>query len=341
MHDEFRTLEATAESAGGSAPMPALRVAPSPHIADPSLTTARMMIDVLIGLAPVIAMSVWVFRWYAVLQIVIATLSCLAAEALATSMRRRALTLGDFSAAVTGVILGLSLPWSAPWYVGVIAGFIAIGLGKAVFGGLGYNVFNPAMVGRAFVMIAFPGALGAAAYQAQGVALHVVTEATPLTLAKQSAIATDWWPLFLGTVNGSLGETSALACLLGGLWLCLRRTASWEIPASIVGTVAVLAGIGQLVRPDSPMTLAHHLLGGALLFGAFFIATDPVTSPLTFRGKVVFGIGIGVLVWLIRTFSGYPEGVMFAVLVMNAVTPLLNRWVYPDPLGGPAPAPKS
>ncbi len=340
MHRKPRVFEATADTGGGGAAAPSLHVAPSPHLADPSLTTRRMMVDVLVALVPVVGMAVWVFRWYAVLQIVIATLACLAAEAVFTSMRRRTLTLGDFSAAVTGVILGLSLPWSAPWYIGVIAGVIAIGLGKAVFGGLGYNVFNPAMVGRAFVMIAFPAALGAAAFMDPGVALRVATEATPLTLAKQASQGTPWWPLLLGTVNGSLGETSALACLVGGLWLCLRRTAAWEIPASIIATVALFAGIGQFVNPGSPMTLAHHLLGGALLFGAFYIATDPVTSPLTFRGKVVFGVGIGALVWVIRTFSGYPEGVMFAVLLMNAVTPLLNRWAYPTPLGGPAPAAK-
>ena len=132
---------------------------------------------------------------------------------------------------------------------------------------------------------------------------------------------------------GPLGETSGLACLLGGIYLCVRRTASWEIPAGVIASVIVLGGIANLINFDSQWTVLHHLLGGALLFGAFFIATDPVTSPLTPKGKFIFGIGVGTLVMLLRVFSGYPEGVMFAVLLMNAVTPLINRWTIPRPLG--------
>jgi electron transport complex protein RnfD len=299
-----------------------------------------MMIDVLIALAPVVAMAVWVFRWYAVLQVALAVAGCLIAEALFTLWRGRRLTLDDASAAVTGVILGLSLPWSAPWYVPMIAAFVAVGLGKIVFGGLGQNLFNPAMVGRAFVMIAFPATLGASAYVASDVGMSAVTQATPLTLAKQVGESTAYWPMFLGTTNGSLGETSVIASLIGGLYLCFRRTASWEIPASVIGSVALLAAIGQLLSPDSAMTVLHHLLGGSLVFGAFFIATDPVSSPLTPRGKVIFGAGVGVLIFILRSFSGYPEGLMFAILLMNAVTPLVNRWTIPSPVGGPVPVAK-
>ncbi|NJN64319.1 MAG: RnfABCDGE type electron transport complex subunit D [Acidobacteria bacterium] len=292
----------------------------------------------LIGVAPVVAVALWVFSWYAALQIGICVISCIAFETLLLRMRGRASAVSDLSATVTGVILGLSLPWSAPWYVGVIASFFALGLGKVVFGGLGHNLFNPAMVGRAFVMIAFPAALGASAFVDPEAGLRFVTEATPLTLAKQAGESTPWWPLFLGTVNGSLGETSALACLLGGIYLCVRRSASWEIPAGMIGSVVALAGIGQMLAPDSPMTVLHHLLAGSLLFGAFFIATDPVSSPLTPRGKFIYGVGIGVLVYVLRVFSGYPEGVMFAVLLMNAASPLINRWTIPLPLGGPVPS---
>ena len=140
--------------------------------------------------------------------------------------------------------------------------------------------------------------------------------------------------LFWGHTNGSLGETSALACLLGGLYLCFRRVASWEIPAGVLISAVVIGGLSNLADFSNPWTALHHLLGGALLFGAFFIATDPVTSPLTAKGKWIFGVGIGALVMLLRLLSGYPEGVMFAVLLMNAVTPLINRWTIPRPFGG-------
>ena len=311
-----------------------LQVAASPHLSSGAQTTRRMMIDVLIGLAPALCTALYLFRWHAVAQVGICILSCMAAEAMFTALRRRRLSLGDCSAAVTGLILGLSLPWSAPWYVGGIASLVAIGVGKTLFGGLGQNIFNPAMVGRAFVMICFPACLGAAAYVTQASGLATVTQATPLTAAKQLGAGTPLWPLLIGTVNGSLGETSALACSAGGLYLCARRTASWEIPAGVILTVAMVGGLSNAVHPQMHTGVLHHLLGGSLLFGAFFVATDPVTSPLTRTGKFIFGVGIGAFVMLIRGFSGYPEGVMFAVLLMNALTPLVNRWTIPRPVGG-------
>jgi electron transport complex protein RnfD len=234
---------------------------------------------------------------------------------------------------VTGVILALSLPATAPWYVGVIAGFVAIGIGKVIFGGVGMNLFNPAMVGRAFVMISFAGALAASGYENSISHVDAITQATPMDAFKQSGVVTPLMDLFLGTTNGSLGEISALACLLGGLFLCFRRTASWEIPAGVLAAVAVIGGLQQLAVPQTGWTVFHHLFGGSLLFGAFFIATDPVSSPLTPRGKLVFGLGVGALIMILRIFSGYPEGVMFAVLLMNAMTPLINRWTIPQPFG--------
>ncbi len=309
------------------------------------------MVDVMIGLTPAVAMAIFFFRWYAVVQIGLCILSSLAAEALFARMRGRRAPIGDGSAAVSGLILALSLPWSAPWYIAVIGSFVAIGLGKAVFGGLGFNLFNPAMVGRAFVMLSFAKSLGASAYVGAAEGLTVVTRATPLTVAKTFAsdlaagktiapelevelgAARDLWPLFMGQVNGSLGETSVLALLVGGIYLCIRRSASWEVPAGVLLSAGILAGLANWAGL-TPFTALHHLIGGSLLFGAFFIATDPVTSPLSRRGKVIFGVGIGVLVMLLRVFSGYPEGVMFAVLLMNALTPLINRWTIPVPVGG-------
>lgn len=312
---------------------PVIHVAPSPHLSDTGLTTQRMMIDVLISLVPVVIMALYVFQWYAVKQLLICLISCLAAEALFTRMRNKPLTLNDYSASVTGIILALSLPGTAPWYVGVIASFVAIGIGKVIFGGLGMNIFNPAMVGRAFVMIAFATALGASGYENTKAAVDAITQATPMDAFKQAGIVTPVSDLFWGLTNGSLGETSALACIIGGLYLCIRRTASWEIPAGVIAAVAVLGGIANVVNPGSGWTVLHHLLGGAVLFGAFFIATDPVSSPLTPKGKFIFGAGVGAFIMLLRLFSGYPEGVMFAVLLMNGVTPLINRWTIPQPLG--------
>ncbi|UCC67627.1 MAG: RnfABCDGE type electron transport complex subunit D, partial [Armatimonadota bacterium] len=252
-------------------------VAPSPHLFDTAVTTRRMMVDVLIGLAPPTAMAVLVFQWYAVVQVGLCVLSSLAAEALFTWMRGKPVRLSDCSAPVTGVILGLSLPWSAPWYTGFIASAVAIGIGKLLFGGLGQNIFNPAMVGRAFVLIAFPATLGASAYVRADAAIDALTRATPLTAAKQAGVSASLMDLLVGTTNGSLGETSAIACILGGLYLCIRRTASWEIPAGVLLAVAVLAGLDDLTGAASSWTVLHQLLGGALLFGAFFIATDPVS----------------------------------------------------------------
>jgi len=348
-------------------PAAVLHVAPSPHVFDASQTTQKMMIDVLIALAPAVVMSVYIFKLYAVTQILICTASALIAEGLFTTLRGRKVTLRDCSAVVTGLILALSLPGTAPWYVGVIGSFVAIGLGKVVFGGLGQNIFNPAMVGRAFVMLAFAGAVGASGYvlktdaPAETVAAtqaatvkaadDAITQATPLTRAKAAASKAvtgdpltpeeenlpSLGELAIGTVNGSLGEVSALACLLGGIFLLLRRTISWHIPVGMLASAGLIALLAQL--GGSSITVGYHMLGGALLFGAFFIATDLVSSPLTGKGKLIFGVGIGALVMLFRTLSNYPEGVMFAVLIMNGLVPLINNWTVPKPLGGPVPAP--
>ncbi len=320
-----------------------IHVAPSPHLSDVT-STRRMMVDVLIALAPATIVAVAAFRWHAVVQVGLCILVCLAAETVFCWMRRKPSAVDDYSAVVTGLILGLSLPWSAPPYIAVIGSVAAIGLGKVVFGGLGFNLFNPAMVGRAFVMLSFAREMGAGAFVKAKSTLPLVTEATPLTAAKEvakagaeSADLPGLGPMFLGQVNGSLGEISALALLIGGLYLCVRRVASWEIPVATLLAAALCAAVANLagLTPFSPM---QHLTGGALLFGALFIATDPVSSPLSFGGKFLFGLGVGALVMLIRIFSGYPEGLMFAVLLMNATVPLINRWTIPRPLGGPLPA---
>lgn len=311
-----------------------VHVAPSPHVFSTEMTTRGMMRDVLIALAPVVIAAVYYFQMLAVKQLLICVSACLASEVLFTRMRSRPLSIGDLSSVVTGIILGLSLPATAPWYVGCIGAIVAMGIGKIIFGGLGMNIFNPAMVGRAFVMIAFAGDLAASGYIDPDGAVDIISQATPLTAFKQSGTTTSIVPLFLGGSNGSLGETSSLACLLGGIFLCFRRVVSWEIPVSVLVGAVLIGGLHNLTDLGNSWTVFHNLLGGALLFGAFFIATDPVTSPLTAKGKWIFGLSIGMLVMILRLFSGYPEGIMFAVLLMNAVTPLINRWTIPRPFGG-------
>ncbi len=312
---------------------PVLHVAPSPHLSSPSFTTKRIMLDVLIGLLPVVGVSIYIFKMYAVKQLIICLVSCLTAEALFVKIRKKPVTLNDFSAAITGIILALSLPGTAPWYVGVLASVVAIGIGKIIFGGLGMNIFNPAMVGRAFVMIAFASLMGASAFEDAAGVVDVITQATPMDALKQTGSYSSISDLFWGMTNGSIGETSSIACIIGGLFLCIRRTASWEIPAGIISVVIILAGIADVAGDHSGNLLIQHLFGGALLFGTFFIATDPVTSPLVPKGKFIFGCGVGAFIMLLRIFSGYPEGVMFAVLLMNALTPLINEWTIPKPLG--------
>ncbi|MBN2420612.1 MAG: RnfABCDGE type electron transport complex subunit D [Deltaproteobacteria bacterium] len=312
---------------------PAIHVSPSPHILDTGAHTKRVMLDVIISLIPVIAVSVFLFRFYAVKQILLCTVSCLVAELIFVQMRRKPITIHDFSAAVTGIILAFSLPPAAPWYATVIGAFAAIGLGKILFGGVGMNIFNPAMVGRAFVIMAFTQQLGASAYENLSGVADAVSGATPLTALKYDGVHTALTNMILGNTAGSLGETSVIACILGGIYLIYRKAASWEIPVSILVTMFIISGIVDLAGSHSGIFLYHQMFGGATMFGAFFIATDPVTSPLTFKGKVYFGIGIGFLTIIMRMYSGYPECFMFAVLLMNAVTPLINRFSIPSPLG--------
>ncbi|MDD4350028.1 MAG: RnfABCDGE type electron transport complex subunit D [Opitutales bacterium] len=318
----------------------ALSVASSPHFSRKANGTRSMMLDVIIALSPVIVASIWIFSWYAIVQVGLCVLTSLATESIWQKLSKKPVSVLDGSGAVTGIILGLSLPWSAPWYVPVIGSAVAVILGKMVFGGLGMNLFNPAMVGRAFIMLSFAGALGASAYVHPDAAMVVLTQATPLSAAKSSATLSgfpDIWALFTGNRNGSLGETSALAILIGGIFLCVRRTASWQLPVGVILGCAATSGLFQILGLSN-LTILQHLLGGSLLFGAFFIATDPVTSPLTPKGKWIFAIGIGITVVFLRSFSSYPAGVMFAVLLMNAVVPLINRWTIPTPVGGPLPS---
>ncbi len=329
---------------------PVLSVAPGPHISA-ARSMRRVMIDVLIALIPAAATGIYVFGWRAGMQMGVCVVSCMFFEALFQFLRKRPHTVGDLSAAVTGLILGLSIPWTAPWYVGFIGSAAAILIAKMLFGGLGSNIFNPAMAGRAFLQAFFasqmttyllPGKIGPAR------AVEIISQATPLAAGTFEHVVFSLKDLALGCVNGSVGETGAIACLIGGLYLILRKSASWRIPLGMLAAAAGVAAIAYFANISgkwvaSPQSMfgsvaeatGYHLLGGGLMFGAFFIATDPATSPLSIRGRWIFGIATGVLVMLIRLFANVPEGVMYAVLVMNMTVPLIDRWTVPKPVGGP------
>lgn len=311
-------------------------VSSAPHLAA-GATTQRIMFEVLLAMVPLFAFAVYFHHWSVVQLTVSACAGALAAEALGNLMRGRSqASLRDGSALVTGAILAFSLPPSLHPYMAFLGGAVGIGLGKAVFGGLGNNLFNPAMVGRAFLMICFPAALvtwtPTAPMQAAGV--DATTMATPLYAADKGLDLPSLWHLFVGNVGGCVGETSALAALIGGLYLVVRGVADWRQPLAVLATVFVFAFIAHGLAPDTYETPSFHLFSGALMFGAFFIATDYVGAPVNPRGRLIFGVGVGVLVMVIRLFGAYPEGFMFAILIMNSLTPVIERLTTPTPFGG-------
>ena len=319
----------------------------SPH--DRGVTdTPAIMKDVFLALVPVCLAALFYFGVAAALVIGGSVAGCLATEAFFSPRGRRLASLGDFSAVLTGLLLGLTLPPSFPIWMAFLGGVVAIGLGKVVWGGLGHNLFNPALVGRAFLQAAFPTAI--TTWSPQGTRelsvyasnlaapfmkapVDAVTSATPLGLMKFQGEPTALWNLVIGDTAGSLGETSALLILLGGIYLIGRRAFDWRIPAGILLTVVVFAGIVWAVAPQSFPSPWFMLGSGGLMLGAVFMATDPVTSPMAPMGTRCYAVGIGVLVVLIRLWGGLPEGVMYAILLMNAATPLINRAYQPTPFG--------
>lgn len=311
---------------------PALETIAGPHIVRPGLSTRFMMRDVLIGLAAPVMAALYFFREAALQQIGISIVCAWFTEMICCRMRGRNSTLFDGSVTVTALIFALSLPPLLPWYATAMGMFTAVALGKMVFGGLGFNVFNPAMVGRAFLMLSFPIEM---TNWAEPVTVHATTQATPLAAAKFSGQMTDAAPLFFGNVSGSLGETSAIAMFVGGLWILWRRAADWRLTAGMVTGVAAIALLQSLTSdPSHSPGVVRHLCAGSVLLAAFFIVTDPVTSPLTRNGRWMFGLLAGVLTMMIRWFGGYPEGVMFSVLLANAVVPLIDRATPTTPVGG-------
>lgn len=310
--------------------------------------TPTIMRHVMYALAPAMVASVYLFGLSALLVLASCTAGAVLTEwVLGGRGAWHENPVSDGSAAVTGVLLAMTLPPGLPLWMAFLGGVVAIALGKVLFGGLGMNVFNPSLTGRAFLQASFPVALTTWAthsnwghfLQLRGDNLAIpfvsprtidaVTAATPLAKMKFESQATRVADLLMGTISGSLGETSAILLLLGGAYLAYRRFLNWRIPVGIFATVAVFASILHYSNPATYPTAMHHLFSGGLVLGAVFMATDPVTSPVTPRGAWIFAAGIGVLVVVIRQFGGLPEGVMYSILLMNGVTPLIDRFTQP------------
>ena len=302
------------------------------------MSTSKMMYGVCLALIPAVIASVIFFGWRAVILMVVCMSTCVFAEAFFQKLRGKKISVDDGSALLTGLLLAMVVPPNLTAWQAILASIFAIGIGKEIFGGLGCNIFNPALLGRAFLSAAFPTSMTvytAPFYKSMisRESIDALTCATPLGLMKFEGMTTDVWSLFIGNVAGSVGETSALALLIGGIFILIKRYADWRIPVSFIGSVCILGGILHFISPEKYPGILFHLFAGGMMIGALFMATDPVTSPVTRLGKWMFGIGCGVLVIVIRTWGGQPEGVMYAILLMNGLTPVINLATKPRRYG--------
>lgn len=320
-------------------------ISPSPHIRS-DVTTEKIMWQVSLALVPAAMAGVFFFGMNALTVIFVSVVTAVGVEALIQKMMGKPIAITDGSAALTGLLLALTLPPGVPWWIPMIGSAFSIAIAKQVFGGLGYNPLNPALIGRAFLLASWPTLLttwqwpkgslnwvsnGVNAVTGASVSIDAIAGATALGLHKQGVLAQyglkiPYSQLFLGNIAGSLGETSALALLIGAGYLLYKGIIDWRIPTAYFVTVGAMA----LLFGQDPL---FHLLAGGLIIGAFFMATDYVTTPVTSRGKLIFGLGCGLLTMLIRKYGGYPEGVCYSILIMNATTPLLDRFTRPRRFG--------
>ena len=308
----------------------------SPH-AHSGASVQRIMLDVIIALVPAILVSLYFFGANAGKLLITCTAACLLTEFLCRKAMKRDAGIGDLSAVVTGILLALNLPPSLPLPMAVLGSVAAIAIAKQLFGGIGYNPFNPALVGRAILLISFTGPMTTWLAPGRNMIISATTQATPLGILQEGGTyefpIQDALKFFIGDMSGSIGEVSAAALLLGGIYLLWRRCINWHIPVFYIGTVAVFSTVLWLIDPGNNMPPHFHLLTGGLMLGAIFMATDMVTSPVTKKGMALFGASCGLLTIIIRRWGGYPEGVSFAILIMNSVTPLINRMTKPKLFG--------
>ena len=321
--------------------MEKLLVSPNPHIHAP-VSTKTLMRDVIIALIPAVICSFVFYGWREILVMAVSVASCVLLEwAITKYMFRKPSTIGDLSAVITGILLALNLPYPTPWWVVMIGAVVAIGVAKMTFGGIGQNIWNPALVGRVFLLVSFPTYMttwGAP----QGI-VDAVSGPTPLGAIQEGLMqgasvqeltsAFNYKDLLFANLGGSAGEACALALLAGFVYLCCRKVIKPWITLSIFGTVALTSLIFWGIDPSRFTDPLFNLLTGGLVLGACFMATDYVTSPMSLWGGVIFGVGIGFLTMMIRYFGSYPEGVSFAILIMNSVVPLLNMWFHQKKFG--------
>ena len=322
-----------------------LFAAPSPHIHGGE-KTRRIMLDVILALVPALAVSTYVLGWRVLFITGVAVAGCVVFEYLISRLLlKRGSTIGDLSAIVTGVLLAFNLPVGIPWWIVLIGSLVAIGIGKMTFGGLGCNPFNPALTGRIFLLIAYPvqmtdwttnvpDALSGSTMLAE--VKNTTYSNGSVVLGEMSLDGINFMGMFGGNMNGSMGEIASLALILGGLYLLWRKVITWHIPVAVLGTMALFAlcvalGIGGGAMCYE-LPLFHILAGGALL-GAIFMATDYSTSPMTHKGMLIYGVGIGLLTMIIRLWGAYPEGMSFAIFIMNAAAPLINKYFRPKRFG--------
>ena len=315
-------------------------VATAPHMHSP-LSTQRLMRDVLIALAPALAVSAFVYGLDVLRVTAIAVASCvLVVYLIQKFLLKGETTVGNLSAVVTGVLLAFNLPANIAWWIVVIGAVVAIGVAKMTFGGLGRNPFNPALVGRVFLLIAYPAQMTSFPQLISSDYVDAFAGATPLAALKAHAIEAgdvNLVNMLAGVMPGSMGEIAALALLVGGVYMLWRKVITWHIPVAVLGSMAAFAFVVALFQGGVSSLLyelpAFHLLAGGAMLGAIFMATDYVTSPMTAKGMIIYGIGIGVITMIIRQWGAYPEGMSFAILLMNAVAPLINKYVKPKRFG--------
>ena len=315
-----------------------LTISGSPHVHG-ELSVKKIMYLVILALMPAFGVSIYFFGFNAIRVTLISVATCVLTEFLIQKyLMKGELTINDGSAVLTGILLAFNVPSNIPWWMVVVGGIVAIGIAKMSFGGLGKNPFNPALVGRVFMLISFPVAMTTWPVPAQNFwSVDVITGPTTLGLLKEGGVNAvsniNYWDMLIGNTGGSFGEMCALALIIGGLFLIIMKIIDWQTPVIIIATVALVSGICWLIDPSTYVNPLYHILSGGLMLGAFFMATDMVTSPMTIGGKCIFALGIGLITIIIRLWGQYPEGMSFAILIMNAVVPLINKGFKPKRFG--------